>query len=457
MNRNALTLTTVLLALVTVPLTITGAAVALPGLQDDLGVGLAAAQWVVNGYNACFAGFLTFGGSLADLLGRRRMFAAGVALFCAGSLTCALAGDITLLTAARALAGVGAAATTAAGSSILAATFDGPARARAFGLLGTVLGAGLAFGPTVSGALVTAVDWRAVFAVPATLSGLVLLLCPLLPRLAGVKGRRIDWAGGTLFTAALMLLIFVLVEAPSLGFADPAVLGGLAVALGLGAAFVVVERRTADPMFDLGLVTNRPFAAFSLAAGVLMVVMVPLLVYLPSYLIAVVGLEAGEAGSWLLMLTVPSIVLPPAGAAIARRSRAALVGGAVVLSGAGAALLVTVGADSTPWQLAGPLLLIGAGVGLTTGVVDGLAVSSVRTEQAGTAAGLFNTARLATETVALAVVGTALAVLSGGRLEGAGFTAALHTVGAALGAPAAVAAVIVLLLLRGGAQRARQR
>ncbi|MFC4562468.1 MFS transporter [Nocardiopsis mangrovi] len=449
MNRNALTLSTVLLALVTVPLTITGAAVALPGLQGGLGADLAAAQWVVNGYNACFAGFLTFGGSLADLVGRRRMFAAGVALFCAGSLACALAGDIALLIAARAVAGVGAAATTAAGSSILAATFDGPARARAFGLLGTVLGAGLAFGPTVSGALVAAADWRAVFAVPATLSALVLLLCPLLPPLPGAAGRRVDWAGGALFTAALMLLIFVLVEAPSLGFTDPVVVAGLVAVLGLSAGFVAAERRCADPMFDLGLVANRPFVAFSLAAGVLMVVMVPLLVYLPSYLIAVVGLGAGEAGAWLLMLTVPSVVLPPVGAVVARRSRGALVAGALVFSGAGAALLVTAGADSTPGQLAAPLLLIGTGVGLTTGVIDGLAVSSVRTEQAGTAAGLFNTARLATETVALAVVGTALAVLSGGRLDGPGFTTALHTVGAALGAVAAAAAVTVIVLLRG--------
>ncbi|GLU48803.1 MFS transporter [Nocardiopsis ansamitocini] len=448
MTRNVLVLTAVLLSSLTVPLTITGAAVALPGVQSDLAADLAAAQWVVNGYNACFAGFLAFGGSLADLVGRRRMFAGGVALFCAGSLMCVLAGDIVLVNLARACAGVGAAAATATGASILAATFDGPARTRAFGALGIVLGVGLAFGPALSGLLVGVLDWRAVFAVPAVLSGAVLLLCPFLPRLPGTGEKRVDWAGGALFTAALVLVIVVLVEAPVLGFTSPVVAGGLLTAVGLGAGFVAVQRRAADPMVDLALLANRTFLAFSLAAGALMALLVPLLVYLPSYLIAVVGLSPGRAGAWLLMLTVPSIVLPVAGAAVARRSPALLVCGSVALSGAGAVLLVTVGPDSTPWGLAAPLLLIGAGAGLTTGVVDGLAVSSVRAEQAGTAAGLFNTARLTMETVVLAVVGTVLAVISGGRLAGPGFTTALHTVGVALGLLAVAAFVGSALLLR---------
>ncbi|GLW10284.1 MFS transporter [Microtetraspora sp. NBRC 13810] len=446
---NARVLGAVLLSSLTVPLTITGAAVALPGVQHDLAADLAAAQWVINGYNVCFAAFLTFAGSLADRLGRRRMFAAGVMLFFAGSVMCALAGDIVLLNVARAVAGVGAAGATAAGTSILAATFHGAARTRAFGLLGTVLGAGLAFGPTVSGLLVSASSWRAVFAVPAVLAGVVLPLCALLPRLRGDAGRRVDRAGGALFTAALVLLIFVLVEAPVLGLTAPAVLGALLAALACGAGFVVVERRAADPMFDLGLLANRPFLAFALAAGTMMVLIVPLLVYLPSYLITVIGLDAGQAGAWLLMLTVPSVVLPALGTMIARRSQLLLVAGSVALSGTGVTLLVTVGAGSTAWQLGLPLLLVGTGVGLTTGVIDGLAVSTVRPEQAGATAGLFNTVRLTTETVALAVVGTMLAVISGGHLDGAGFTRALHAVCLALGATAALVTGGVVLLLRG--------
>ncbi|MEC3980128.1 MFS transporter [Amycolatopsis sp. H20-H5] len=168
---------TELLAVFTFPLTITGASIALPDIGKDLHAGLAATQLVVNGYNACFASFLVVTGSLADVLGRRRIFAAGVALYCAGGVTSMLIDDVVVLNLVRALAGIGA----ATGGSILTVTFSGTARARAFGLLGTVLGVGLAFGPTLGGLLVDTLGWRAVFGVPAAITAVVPLLTPLLP------------------------------------------------------------------------------------------------------------------------------------------------------------------------------------------------------------------------------------------------------------------------------------
>ncbi|MEH0972567.1 MFS transporter [Micromonospora sp. CPCC 205546] len=447
MNARARTLTAVLLSSLSFPLTITGASVALPGIRHDLDTSLTTAQWVVNGYNLCFAAFLAFGGSLADLLGRRRLFAAGVAVFFAGSVLCVLARDATVLNLARVLAGTGAAAATATGQSILAATFAGPARTRVFGALGAVLGVGLAFGPTISGLLVDATGWRAVFAVPAALAGVVLLLCPFLPALPGA-GRRIDWGGGVLFTAALALLIWVLVETPARGASHPSVIAALLALVACGIGFVRVERRGTAPMFDLDLLRNRRFVGYSLVAATMMGLLVPLLVYLPSYLIDVAGLDAGRAGLWMLMLTLPSVALPPLGAAIARRSPRLLSVGAIALGTAGTFALATVGPDSTPRSLLLPLLLIGTGVGVTTGVIDGLAIATAPVRQSGTVAGLFNTGRLVTETVALALVGATLAVVSGGQLAGAGFTAALHVVATALGCLGSAAAVAVGLLLR---------
>lgn len=447
MNARALTLTAVLLSSLSFPLTITGASVALPGIQHDLDTSLTTAQWVVNGYNLCFAAFLAFGGSLADLLGKRRLFTAGVAVFLAGSVLCVLARDATVLNLARVLAGTGAAAATATGQSILAASFGGPARTRVFGALGAVLGVGLAFGPTISGLLVDALGWRAVFAVPAALAGVVLLVCPFLPALPGAR-RRIDWAGGTLFTAALALLIWAFVEAPALGASHPSVLAALLALVICGIAFVRVEKRGTDPMFDLGLLRDRSFVGYSLVAATMMGLLVPLLVYLPSYLIDVAGLDAGRAGLWMLMLTLPSVALPPVGAAVAHRSPRLLSVGAIALGTAGMFTLTTIGPDSTPGSLLLPLLLIGAGVGATTGVIDGLAISSAPVRQAGTVAGLFNTGRLVTETVALALVGSTLAIVSGGHLAGDGFTAALRVVATALGCFGAVSAVGVGLLLR---------
>ncbi|MEU6150048.1 MFS transporter [Actinosynnema sp. NPDC047251] len=444
MNRRVLVAAAVLLSSLSFPLTITGASVALPDLTGDLNASPTGAQWVVTGYNLCFAAFLAFGGSLADALGRRKLYVVGVSAFLVGSASCAVAGDVGVLVAARLVAGVGAAVATATGQSLLASAFDGAARARVFGALGTVLGVGVAFGPTLSGFLVDLAGWRAVFWAPAVLAGLALALCPGLPGGRGT-GQRVDRGGGVLFTVALGAVIWVFVEAPALGIGHPAVLAVAVVAVVAGGGFVRVERRAGVPVFDLALLGDRAFLGYSLVAATMMGLLVPLLVYLPSYLIDVVGLDPARAGLWMLVLTVPSVLLPPVGAAVAKRSPRLLSTGAVTITSAGVVGLVTIGPDGAPWL---PLLVTGIGVGLTTGVVDGLALSGVPADRAGTAAGLVNTARLTTETVALATVGSALTALSGGPLAGPGFTDALRVVVVVSGCAGFVAALGANALLR---------
>lgn len=446
MLRRRLILAILLLSSLTFPLTITGASLALPDIQSDLDSSLGATQWVVNGYNASFAGFLVFCGSLADVIGRRRVFTVGVALFSGSGFAGLVVDDIVVLNLVRVLGGIGAAAAVTAAGALLSLTFSGAARTRAFGLLGTVLGAGLAFGPTVGGLLVDALGWRGVFVVPAGFAAVVLCLVPLLPKAPGESTRRIDWAGGILFTTALLLLIAALVQAGEWGLNLP-VLAALALSAVLGVAFTLVERRRHDPMFDLRLLTNPSFRSCVIAAGSIVVVLVPLLVYLPSYLITVVGLDAGTAGLWLLMLTVPTVVLPTAGAALSRRlSHAVLMAGSVALTGVGSLGLLVIGPASTPLELLLPLALIGSGFGLSTGLLDGLAIGSVPSRKSGMAAGIFNASRLASETVGIAVVGALLAALSGGRLTGAAYTGALHTVCWILGGFAAAATLLLVLL-----------
>ncbi|WP_150251110.1 MFS transporter [Nocardiopsis deserti] len=437
-DRGGVLLLAVLLSTLTFPLAITGASVALPAVQAELGGALTAAQWVVNSYNACFAAFLVCAGSVADAVGRRRVYAFGLALFCASGLLCLLVRDVAALNLLRAAGGVGAAAAVAGGSSMIAAAFEGPARTRAFGLLGTVLGAGTAFGPAVAGLLVENLGWRAAFASPAAVAGLVLFLVPLLPAARGT-GRPVDRLGAVLFTSALLASIAVLVEGSARG--PLAVLGGLVLTAALVIAFVLVERRARDPLVDLVLLANRRFVAHALAAAAFMAVLVPLLVYLPSYLIAVVGLGAGQAGLWLLMLTLPTLLLPALGAELAARlPHTAVVVGALLLCAAGSTGMLVLGPDATPWGLLLPFVLIGAGVGLTNGVVDGMAMGTVPAERTGVAAGVFNATRITVETVALAAVGALLSALTGGRLEGERFTDAFHVVGPALGGLAVLAA-----------------
>ncbi|WP_239647968.1 MFS transporter [Nocardiopsis ganjiahuensis] len=439
-------LVTVLLSTLLLPLSLTGASVALPDIQRGLGVGLTSAQWVVNSYNACFAAFLVSAGSIADAVGRRRVYAFGVALFFVCGLLCLLVQDIGALVALRALGGAGAAAAVAGGGSMLALTFEGPARARAFGLLGTVLGAGTAFGPAVAGLLVENLGWRFAFAGPALVAGLVLLLVTRVPAMCG-DGRSVDWLGGALFTAALLSLIGGLVEGPSRGL--PALVAFLVPAVVLFGLFVVVERRRQEPLVDVGLLANRRFVAYALAAATFMSVLVPLLVYLPSYLINVVGLGPGTAGLWLLFLTVPTLLLPAVGAELANRlPHTGVVVGALLLLGAGVLGFTTLGPDATPWSVLLPFLLVGTGVGLTGGMIDGLGLGAVPPERVGTAAGVFNATRLSLETVSIAAVGAALAVLTGGRLDGPGFTGALHGVALVLVGFVLLVVLAVLALTR---------
>lgn len=444
-----LTLAAVLLSTVSLPITLTGASVALPDIAADLNAELTPVQWVVTGYNATFASFMLACGALADIVGRRRMYTIGVALFAVTGLISATANDIVLLDVARALAGVGGAAAAASGSALLAASFEGPARTRAFGLFGTALGVGLAFGPTIAGVLVDAYGWRAAFTAPALAALVVLALTPGIPESKDPTGRRVDLPGTLTFTGFLLLLILAVVEGPRQGWTSLLVLGAFATSAAMLVCFIIVERRQDNPMFDFGLLRSRRFLAFSAAAATILSVLIPLLIYLPSYFTGVLGMTSGQAGATLILLTSPALVLPLVGSFITRWiPPTAVVVTAVVLVGLGAAWLTIIEPGISTLALAGPLLSIGVGMGVTTGMIDGVALASVETRRAGTAAGMLNTARLASETVVIAILGAVLASTTGGRLADPGYTRGLHMSLWGMAALAAASVLLVAVLLR---------
>ncbi|WP_320064971.1 MFS transporter [Micromonospora sp. RTGN7] len=453
-NHPTVVLVAVLLSTVSLPLSLTGASVALPDIGRDLDAGLAGVQWVVNGYNATFASFMLATGALADLFGRRRVFASGLVIFAVAGLAGAVAGNIVLLDAARVLAGIGAAAAATSAAALLADAFQGPARARAFSLFGTAIGVGLAFGPSLAGLLIEAFGWRAVFAAPALAACVVLALVPLLPESRPARAGRVDWPGTVTFTAALLLLIFGFVQGPEFGWAAPVIVAAFVAAAALLATFVRVERRRAEPMFDLALLANPRFLGVCLAAATTVAVLVPLLVYLPSYLTTVVGLSPGAAGGMLILLTAPTLVLPMLSGVLTRLVPAsAVIVTSVAVVGVGAAWATVLAPDSGAATLAGPLLTIGVGIGLSIGLLDAIAVGSVDPGRAATGAGMINTARLASETIAIAVVGAVLASTTVGRLADPGFTSGLRVVLWTMAGAALAAAGAVAVLVRHGAAR----
>ncbi|MFI9387371.1 MFS transporter [Kutzneria sp. NPDC052558] len=419
-TRPGLGLLTIAVACILLPVSLAGPSVALPSISAALHADLTSMQWVINGYDLTFAAFMLALGSLGDLVGRRRMFRVGMAVFSAALLVSSIAPSTLVLDLARGAAGIGAAAVLTCGVACLSTLFDSDAaRAKAFGVFGTAVGCGLAFGPFLCGELNSLLGWRAVFYVPALIGVLVLLGTSVIGESRNPNAGKIDWAGTATFTLALFALILGLLDGPQEGWTSPLVLVCFAAAVVLIIAFGIVEKRQAHPMFDLSLLGQRRYASLCLAIVALVFGFTPLLVYLPTYYSAVDGMSAQQTGLLLMMLTLPTLVMPLVTGYLARWiSVRVLVLVTVVLTGLGVAWLTVLHPGSSAIEVLGPYLTIGIGIGISFGVMDGAAVGSVEAGRAGMAAGMFNTMRLGGEVIGIAVVGTMLAGLTSSGLAG---------------------------------------
>lgn len=416
--RSGVTLAAVCLAVLVLPASLTGTSVALPAIGAELGADLAPLQWVVNSYNLMFACFLLAFGSIADIVGRKRIFTLGAGLFAIATLISALTSDIVVLDLARGLSGIGAAAVMTAGSAMLATAFQGPALMKAFAVLGTSAGAGLALGPSTAGFLVGTFGWRSVFVSHLALMVLVLAAVPVLRESRNPAATRVDWWGTATFTLSLFALMLGIVQGPQQGWADPLVIGYLVASAALMVVFVFVERRQAQPMADIGLFRRPRFLAVCLVPLALSFGFVGLLVLLPSYLSGVGGYSFGGVGAIMLLLTLPVLVVPLTVSRLIRLglSTRLVLSGSVLLVAIGAGWLTVIGAGVPVAVLVGPLLVIGIGMGVTAGLVDGVAITSVEPARAGMAAGMFNTVRLAGEALAIAIMSAVLVGQVQGRL-----------------------------------------
>ncbi|SOE13650.1 Major Facilitator Superfamily protein [Streptomyces sp. 2323.1] len=420
-------------AVVIVPLGVSGTPLLLPGIGTDLGGGLAPLQWVVNAYNVAAASTMLATGVLADQYGRRRVFRLGAGLYLVSLLATILAQDTLVIDVARAAAGIGAGAIVTSMTAIVANAFDGPARAKAFGLVGVVIGAGLALGPTISGAIAQLLDWRAVFGFHAVIVALGLLGSLLLPESRNRGGSRFDFLGAGLFTVALLLLTIGTIEGPQSGWADVRTIALFAGAVLAFVLFVVHERRTSNPMFELSLFADRQFLTVNLVNIEFAFGFIGLLLLLPAFLFSVGGLGNGAAGLRILLLTVPIFLVPMVSGRLSAAGvplRLILAGG-LALIGVGAFGLTFAEGDSALWVLAVPLVVTGAGVGVLNGVMDGAAVGSVPNTSAGMAAGMFNTIRLAAESLASVVVVALVASFVHTQLSAASLPAGLNAATAA--------------------------
>jgi EmrB/QacA subfamily drug resistance transporter len=395
-NRKWWTLGAVCVATFMLLLDITVVNTALPAIQRDLGGSFTDLQWVIDAYALSLAALVLTAGSLADRLGRRRVFAIGLGIFSAASLLCALAPDPTFLNLARGLQGIGGAIMFAVSLALVAQEFpSGPERGMAMGIYGGTIGMAVAIGPLVGGVLTDGLGWQSVFLlnVPIGLAAIAVTYWKLAES-RDPNATRIDWGGLVTFSVALFLLVLALVRGNDEGWGSTTIISLLTFAVVLLVAFVAIERRVEQPMLPLGFFGRRAFTGVQLAAFAVSGSMFALFLYLTLYLQSFLGLSPIEAGLRYLPITVASfIVAPLSGMALAKIKARYLMSAGLALTGIGLLLMSGLKMDSEWTALLAGFLISGIGVGLLNPVIADVALSVVPKEQSGMAAGINDTFR----------------------------------------------------------------
>jgi EmrB/QacA subfamily drug resistance transporter len=408
MDRKWWTLVTVCVGTFMLLLDVTIVNVALPKIQAGLGSSFTDLQWVIDAYALTLAALLLTSGSLADLLGRRRIFAIGVVVFSAASLLCGTAQSPLMLNISRAVQGIGGAMMFATSLALLGHAYRGRDRGVAFGVWGAVTGAAVSIGPLIGGALTDALSWRWIFLVnvPIGLLALALTLTRV-EESRDPQGARLDIPGFITFTGALATGGFALIESSRKGWGSSVVVGCLIASVVLLIAFVVVESRQKAPMFDLGLLRRPAFDGASLVAFALSASIFAMFLYLTLYLQNILGLAPLGAG--LRLLTLSAAILVTSGIA----GRLTTVMPVRLLMGAGLALVgvslllmrgLTVSSDWT--HLLPGFIVAGIGVGLINPPLASTAIAVVPPRQAGMGSGINSTCRQVGIATGIAALGS---------------------------------------------------
>jgi EmrB/QacA subfamily drug resistance transporter len=431
--------------------------VALPSIKTALNVAENDLQWVITAYTIAFGGLLLLGGRAADLLGRRRMFMIGIALFSIASLICGLANSIGVLIAARALQGIGGAIISPATLSIITTTFDeGSERNKALGIWGAMAGSGAAAGVLLGGILTKYAGWEWIFFVNVPVGALVLLLTRAVVRESRAPGMRgFDAGGAVTITASLALLVYGISHAPSVGWGSGETIAFLVAAAALLVAFVVIELRQAAPMFPFSIFRTKTVLGANVAGFLLGAVVFSNFFLLTLYVQQVLHYSALKAG--LTFLATAGTVIPFAGLSQALVTRfgprpVMAVGLALIT---GAMLWYTqipVDGKFVPDLLPG-YLMMGVGMAFSFIPMSIAALAGVQPHEAGLASGLINTSQQVGGALGVAIAST-VAFTHMKTLLASGHEAASAQVSGfslgfwVIGAFAAVAVVATLALVR---------
>jgi len=419
--------------------------VGLANIQSDLHAGVSSLQWVVNGYALTFASFMLAAGTMGDLLGRKKVMLAGVAVFCTGSVMAALAPNSAWLIAGRVVMGLGAAASEPGTLSVIRHVYpDRETRADALGMWAAVSGLALALGPVVAGVLVGVADWRAIFWFNLAV-GLVAVVMTIVfvPESSDRQGRRFDVPGTVLGALALGCLSFAIIQGEQSGYGDLPIVLLFTAAFVAGVAFVVTEFRAKSPMLDLRYFRSPPFVGSNFVAFVAYFGTFSIFFFTALYLQVVVTASAYQTAVDFLPMAVGLIVASAlTGPWVARHgARIPMVVGCVLAAGGilatNAVLGPHVGFSDLGWTL--PIAGIGFGIALVP--VTSAALTVVRPERSGMAASATNTSRELGAVIGVAVLGS---------LVNAQLTGDLAAKLKAIGIPPSFQALVLQAVTTGG-------
>jgi EmrB/QacA subfamily drug resistance transporter len=409
--------------------------VALPTISRDLHAGLASLQWVADIYLLVLSALLILAGSMADRLGRKKLFMIGLAWFSAGSFLCSFAPNVGTLVALRMLQAVGGSMLTPVSLSIVRNVFtDSKERAQALGIWSGIFGVASACGPIVGGILVSSVGWRSVFWVNVPIGAIMLFAAGrYLPESRAPHARRVDGPGQLLVIVFLGTITYAVIEAPSAGWASPEILALFAVAAASLVTFVLAERRNPEPLLDPRFFRSPPFSGASVIAMLAFLVMAGFLFVSTLYLQDVRADSPLRAGLALLPATVMIAVWAPIAGRLNGRfgPRIPLVLGGLFMT-AGAVALTGLSASTPYGILALGFALLGVGLGLVNPPITNAGVSGMPPAQAGVAGAVISATRQLGQVLGVAVMGAMLSVgaVSGtGRMSaaaGRAFAAATH-------------------------------
>jgi EmrB/QacA subfamily drug resistance transporter len=426
--------------------------VALPSIQHGLHFSAATLPWVVNAYTLIFGGFLLLGGRASDLLGRKRLFAAGIALFSFASLLNGLAQSPTMLIVGRGLQGLGGALLSPAALSIITTTFTRTdERTRALGVWSAIAAGGGAVGLLLGGVLVDLVSWPWIFIVnvPVGIAALLATLRYVPESRADLTHRTFDLRGAVTVTAGLIVIVFAIVKSTAWGWGSPKTIGLMAAGLVLLAVFVVLERRSPAPLVRLSIFRIRTLAVADVVLLLVASGMFGMFFFASLYVQEILGYSPLKAGLAFLPVTAGIVIGAGLAQQLVRRlgvRNVALLG--VSLATAGMIVLTQLPVHgSYVSDLLSGLLPMSIGMGLTFVPITLLGTGGVKDEDAGLASGLFNTAQQVGGSLGLAILASLAASQTSSVLHGSSgaITPAVHTAALVSGYHVAFAAAAVML------------